>query len=208
VNHLTVGRVPGGALVQESRVLTMATDVLRLALHQPDYVSASHIAARLNLELGDGAAKVMDAGAVQIVVPAQYRASVPDLIARIEPLPVDMDVAARVVINERTGTVVLGGDVRLGSAAVAQGKLSVRIATQYEVSQPSPLSQGGQTTVVPQTEVKVEEKTGQMVNLEAGATLTDVVRALNMLGATPRDIIAIMQALKAAGALRADLVIL
>ena len=118
-----------------------------------------------------------------------------------------MDSVARVVINERTGTVVLGGDVRLGPAAVAHGNLSVRIATQYEVSQPAPFSQG-QTTVVPQTEVNVDEAQAKLVTLEPGATLSDVVRALNLLGATPRDIIAIMQALKAAGALRAEIVIL
>jgi flagellar P-ring protein precursor FlgI len=114
---------------------------------------------------------------------------------------------ARIVINERTGTVVMGGDVRLGPAAVAHGSLSVRIDTQLDVSQPAPFS-GGQTTVVPQTEVAVDEAQAQLVNLEAGATLADVVRALNLLGVTPRDIIAVMQALKAAGALRAELVIL
>ena len=116
-------------------------------------------------------------------------------------------VSARVAINERTGTVVMGGDVRLGPAAVAHGNLSVRIATQYEVSQPAPFS-SGQTQVVPQTELDVAESDAQLVALEPGATLGDVVRALNMLGATPRDIIAVMQALKAAGALRAELVIL
>jgi flagellar P-ring protein FlgI len=120
---------------------------------------------------------------------------------------VELDVTARVVINERTGTVVMGGDVRLGSAAVAHGNLSVRIATQYETSQPAPLS-GGQTTVVPQRQVDVEEGESQLVTLDAGATLSDVVRALNVLGVSPRDIIAVMQALKAAGALRAELVIL
>jgi flagellar P-ring protein precursor FlgI len=129
------------------------------------------------------------------------------LIARIEPLPVDLDVAARVVINERTGTVVLGGDVRIGPAAVAHGRLSVRIATQYEVSQPAPFS-NGKTQVVPQTDLNVEEHDAQIVNLEPGATLSDVVRALNVLGATPRDIITIMMSLKAAGALRAEVVIL
>ena len=129
------------------------------------------------------------------------------LIARLQPLPVTMDSVARVVINERTGTVVLGGDVRLGPAAVAHGNISVRIATQLNVSQPAPLSQG-QTTVVPQTEVNVDEAEARLITLEPGATLSDVVRALNLLGVTPRDIIAVMQALKAAGALRAELVIL
>jgi flagellar P-ring protein FlgI len=209
VNHLTVGRVPGGALVQESRPVPAGpTETIHLALHQPDYVSASHIANTLNKELGGSVATVIDAGAIAVQVPQEYKQSVPALLARIEPLPVDLDVTARVVINERTGTVVLGGDVRLGPAAVAHGKLSVRIATAFEVSQPNPLSPQGQTQVVPQTEVNVDESRAPMVNLEAGSTLTDVVRALNLLGATPRDIIAIMQALKAAGALRAELVIL
>jgi flagellar P-ring protein precursor FlgI len=210
VNHLTVGRVPGGGLVEITRSNGMApADVVRLALHEPDFVSARRVAAALNQELGAGSAKVLDAGAVAIQVPTQYRSEIPELIARIEPLPIDLDVAAKVVINERTGTVVLGGDVRIGPAAVAHGRLSVRIATRYEVSQPAPFSgAGAKTEVVPQTDVNVQENQAQMVNLEPGATLTDVVRALNVLGATPRDIITIMMSLKAAGALRAEVVVL
>jgi len=208
VNHLTVGRVPSGGLVEVTRSNGMASaDVVRLALHEPDFVSARRVALALNQELGAGSARVLDAGAVAILVPAPYRTEIPELIARIEPLPIDLDVAARVVINERTGTVVLGGDVRIGPAAVAHGRLSVRIATQYDVSQPLPYSKG-ETKVIPQTDVNVQENDAQMVNLEAGATLSDVVRALNMLGATPRDIITIMMSLKAAGALRAELVVL
>ena len=208
VNHLTVGRVPAGGLVQVSRSVGMGpAEVVQLVLREPDFLSARRVAAALDQELGQGVARVLDAGAVAIQVPPEYRNGIPDLIARIEPLPVDMDVVARVVINERTGTVVLGGDVRLGAAAVAHGRLSVRIATTYEVSQPLPFSRG-QTEVVPQTDVALEENDSQMVNLEPGATLGDVVRALNLLGATPRDIITIMQSLKAAGALRAELVIL
>jgi flagellar P-ring protein precursor FlgI len=118
-----------------------------------------------------------------------------------------VDSTARVVINERTGTVVLGGDVRIGPVAVAHGNLSVRVATDYQVSQPEGLSQG-QTTVVPQTQVNVNQEDRKLLALESGTTLADVVRALNTLGVTPRDIIAIMQALKAAGALRAEVVIL
>jgi flagellar P-ring protein precursor FlgI len=208
VNHLTVGRVPGGGLVQVSRAAAMGpAEVVHLALREPDFVSARRVAAALNQDLGAGTARVLDAGAVAIQVPPQYRDELPELIARIQPLPVELDVAARVVVNERTGTVVLGGDVRLGAAAVAHGRLSVRIATQFEVSQPAPFS-GGKTQVVPQTDVEVDENAAQIVTLEPGATLADVVRALNVLGATPRGIITIMQSLKAAGALRAELVIL
>lgn len=208
VGHLTVGRVPGGGLVQLSRIAALPTNnELRLSLNEPDFVSAGRVAKAINQELGPGAAHAVDAGVVSVQVPEEYRGSLPDLIARIQPLPVAMDSVARVVINERTGTVVLGGDVRLGPAAVAHGALSVRIATQLDVSQPAPLSQG-QTTVVPQTEVTVDEAEAKLITLEPGATLSDVVRALNLLGATPRDIIAVMQALKAAGALRAEIVIL
>jgi flagellar P-ring protein precursor FlgI len=208
VNHLTVGRIPRGALLQVARPSPIVdADALNLALNEPDFMSAGSLARAVNRELGADLAHVVDAGLVTVQVPAPYRASLPDLIARLEPLPVNVDTVARVVINERTGTVVLGGDVRLGPAAVAHGNLSVRISTQFDVSQPAPFSQG-QTTVVPQTDVEMEEGKAQLISLESGTTLADVVRALNLLGVSPRDIIAIMQALKAAGALRAEIVIL
>jgi flagellar P-ring protein precursor FlgI len=208
VNHLTVGRVPGGALVQVARqTMLPPTDVLRFSMREPDFISASRVAKAINIELGASSARVSDPGTIIVEVPQEYRAAVPDLVARLEPLPIAVDSTARVVINERTGTVVLGGDVRIGPVAVAHGNLSVRVATDYQVSQPEGLSQG-QTTVVPQTQVNVNQEDRKLLALEAGTTLADVVRALNTLGVTPRDIIAIMQALKAAGALRADVVIL
>jgi len=209
VNHLTVGRVPSGAVVQVGSSATItAADVVTLALREPDFVSAAHVAQAVNNDLGDGTARVVDAGSISVRVPAQYAGAIPDLMARLEVLSVDNDAVARVVINEKTGTVVVGANVRVGAAAVAHGNLSVRITTRYEVSQPSPMSKAGQTVVVPQTDVSVNEGRAQLVALEEGATLDAVVRALNGLGATPRDIIAIMQALKAAGALRADIVIM
>jgi flagellar P-ring protein precursor FlgI len=209
VNHLTVGRVPSGALVQVgSGTKLPTTDSLTLALREPDFVSASKLAAAINRELGDDTAHVIDPATVTLTVPAAYKASVAELMARLEVLPVDTDAAARVVINERTGTVVVGGAVRIGAAAVAHGNLSVKISTRLEVSQPLPFAKGGDTTVVPQTQVDVAQGDAQLVTLQEGTTLDSVVRALNALGASPRDIIAIMQALKAAGALRADIVIL
>jgi flagellar P-ring protein precursor FlgI len=208
VNHLTVGRVPRGALVQAARPATLTDQTtLNLALYEPDFASAARLAAAINMELGADSAHALDAGAVRVNVPSAYKGNLAELIARLEPLPVNIDAVAKVVINERTGTVVMGGDVRIGAAAVAHGNLSVRISTRLDVSQPAPLAQG-QTTVVPQTRLDVEEGDNKLIALDAGTTLTDVVRALNGLGATPRDIIAIMQALKAAGALRAELVIL
>ena len=208
VNHLTVGRVPRGATVQAFHPATLAgLETVNLALYEPDFASASRVAAAINMELGADAAHALDAGQVRVQVPPAYKGNLAELIARLEPLPVNIDAVARVVINERTGTVVMGGDVRIGAAAVAHGNLSVRISTRLDVSQPAPLSQGN-TQVVPQTRLDVDEGDNKLIALDAGATLTDVVKALNGLGATPRDIIAIMQALKAAGALRAELVIL
>ncbi len=209
VNHLTVGRVPRGATVQVARQTAIEPmETLRLTLHEPDFTSASHIASAINNELRTGVARVLDPGTVQVQVPGAYRSSVPDFIARLEPISVLMDAVARIVINERTGTVVLGGDVRLGPAAVAHGNLSVKIASDSEVSQPNALSKNGQTAVTQKVDIAVEEGRAQLVTLQSGTTLGEVVQALNALGVTPRDIISIVQALKAAGALRAEIVIL
>ncbi len=209
VNHLTVGRVPSGAQVQLAAGTTPPnSELLTLALREPDFVSASRVAEAINTELGPDTASIVDPGSVTVKVPPQYRTTVSMLMARLELLPVRTDATARVVINERTGTVVVGGDVRIAAAAVAHGNLSVKISTKYEVSQPNAFSRSGDTTVVPNTNVEVKETSAQLVSLEEGTTLEAVVRALNALGASPRDIIAIMQALKAAGALKADLVVL
>jgi flagellar P-ring protein precursor FlgI len=208
VNHLTVGRVPGGAIVQTAPEAKAATiDRLVFALRDPDFVTAARVANVINAFLGTPSAQALDPGSVILEVPTQYRASVPALMAQLETLSIDTDVVARVVINERTGTVVVGGHVQLGPAAVAHGNLSVRITTRYEVSQPNPFS-GGDTTVVPNTQVDVREGTARLVSMAEGTTLDAVASALNTLGASPRDIIAIMQALKAAGALRAEIIVL
>jgi flagellar P-ring protein precursor FlgI len=209
VNHLTVGRVPDGGAVQIGLGQTMSVGPsITLSLKEPDYVTASHVARAINTELGPSSARAIDPATITVVVPSEYQNAVADLMARLEPLTVTVDTAARVVVNERTGTVVVGADVRLGAAAVAHGNLSVRISTQYKVSQPTEFSQGGKTAVVPEEKVDVTEGQKQLVAMPEGTTLDAVVRALNALGASPRDIVAIMQALKAAGALRAELVII
>jgi flagellar P-ring protein precursor FlgI len=209
VNHLTVGRVPSGALVHVDVSTALPTaDTIALSLKDPDFITADRISQAVNRELGEGSARPIDSATVSIRVPPNYRTTVPQLLARIEPLSVDVDAVARVVINERTGTVVVGGSVRLGPAAVAHGNLSVKISTRLEVSQPEAFSKNGATVVVPQEQVDVNEGRNQLLMLEQGTTLESVVRGLNALGASPRDIIAIMQALKAAGALRAELLIL
>jgi flagellar P-ring protein precursor FlgI len=209
VNHLTVGRIPGGALVQTGQRAELgASSSILLSVRQPDFSTAQRLAQTINAELGPDAAKALDSASVGVQVPAQYQGALSDLMARLEPLTLRVDTPARVVINERTGTVVVGGAVRIGAAAVAHGNLSVRVSTTFQVSQPTPFSSGGQTVVVPDQQVDVSEGTAQLVTLEEGTTLAAVVQALNALGVTPRDIIAIMQALRAAGALRAEIVII
>lgn len=208
VNHLTVGRIPGGAVVQASAPPTAMTgDVLTFALRDPDFTTATYVAQAINAHIGSVIARPVDAGTVRVAVPATFRQTLPEFVAELEILPVRTEVAARVVINERTGTVVVGGNVRLGAAAVAHGNLSVRITTRYQVSQPSAFS-SGDTVVVPNEKVELQEGRAKIVALEEGVTLEAVTNALNTLGASPRDIIAILQALKAAGALHAEIVTL
>jgi len=207
VNHLTAGRIPGGAIVQTMAPQVPAGDSLTFALREPDFRTASRVALAINTYLREGAARVIDPGSVKLTVPEKYKTIVPELMAEIEGLPIETDVVARVVINERTGTVVVGGNVRISPAAVAHGNLSVRITTRLNASQPLPYSKG-QTVVVPNSQVDVNEGTAKLIALEEGVTLEAVVGALNALGASPRDIIAIVQALKAAGALSAEIVIL
>lgn len=208
VNHLTVGRIPGGAIVENATAAPMPKlDALTFALHEPDFGTASKVASAINGRLGAGTARVIDPGSVAVQVPEKFKDLVPELMAELEVLQVETDVVARVVINERTGTVVVGGNVRVTAAAVAHGNLSVRITTQYTASQPLPYSQG-QTAIVPNRDIAVHEGTAKLITLPNGTTLDDVAGALNALGASPRDIIAIVQALKAAGALRAEIVIL
>lgn len=211
VNHLTAGRVPGGALVQvQPRGAVPEGDQVMLALNTPDFSTASRLATVVDGALGVGSARAIDPATVTITVPAHFKGNIPELMARIEPLPVESDMPARVVINERTGTVVIGSLVTLGAAAVAHGSLAVRISTQFNVSQPN-ASWGpsrAETVVVPNQQVDVKETDARLIALEEGVTLEAVVRALNSLGVTPRDIIAIVQALKAAGSLRAEIVII
>jgi len=211
VNHLTAGRVPGGALVQvQPRGAVPTGDQVMLALNSPDFSTASRLAAVIDGALGVGSARAIDPATVTITVPAHFKGNIPELMARIEPLPVDSDMPARVVINERTGTVVIGSLVTLGAAAVAHGSLAVRISTRFDVSQPNGAfgPSRAETVVVPNEQVDVKETDARLIALEEGVTLEAVVRALNSLGVTPRDIIAIVQALKAAGSLRAEIVII
>ncbi|HLJ96564.1 MAG TPA: flagellar basal body P-ring protein FlgI [Gemmataceae bacterium] len=207
-NHPSVGRIPGGATVErEARGNILCNGQLRLLLRQPDYVTANNIAFVINKRYPD-AAITLDAGSVQVIVPPAFLPK--DLVwfvGEIGLLEVTTDVEARVVINERTGTIVAGEDVKVSTVAVAHANLAILTTNEPVVSQPAPFSRGT-TTVVPRPGVGITEQTGTLKVIEHTVTVAELARALNALGVTPRDLIAILQALKQAGALHAELVVI
>lgn len=210
-NYAVVGRVPLGLLIERDAPTTLPQgDNLTLTLKEPDFTSALRIAAAIDSALGQKLAKPLNASTIAVTVPDQFQQSdgMVRLLATIEALEVSPDQVARVVINERTGTVVVGKDVRVAEAIVSHGNLTIQVRAIPVISQPAAFSQG-RTVVVPQTMTTVNEngKGGLMV-MEGGATVSDLAQALNTLKVTPRDMISIFQALKQAGALRADLVIM
>ncbi|MBJ6724822.1 flagellar basal body P-ring protein FlgI [Geomesophilobacter sediminis] len=207
-NHPTAGTIPGGGLVERELPNVLADKQnLRLNLHQADFTTAERIAQAVNTAFGAQTAALTDPGSVQLAVPAAYRGRVVQFVADLERLDVNPDVPARVVMNERTGTIVMGENVRISTVAVSHGNLTVVVKETPQVSQPGPLS-SGTTTTVPRTSIKVKEDRVNLSLLREGANLGDVVRGLNLLGVTPRDLIGIMQAIKAAGALNAELTVL
>ncbi len=205
-NHLAVGRAPqGGWVIKPIPARLVQHNALYLTLYQPDFTTATRIAQRINAELGAAHAQALDAATVQVEVVDDEPVA---LIARLEDLQISPETPARVVINERTGTVAMGEQVRILPVAIAHGGLTVRIRRELEVYQPPPLFSGGETVVVPQPSVEVEEQEGTVLQVRPQATLQDLVRALNALGVKPRDLIAIIQALKECGALQAELVVM
>jgi flagellar P-ring protein precursor FlgI len=208
VNHLTVGRIPEGASVeQDASVALGKMDTLSLLLRDPDFAVATDIAAAITKEMGKDVARAIDSRRIEIASPNADAGGVPTLMARIDALEIHVRAVAKVVVNERTGTIVMGGATRIGPCSIMHGNLAIEIATKFEVSQPAPLSKG-ETTVVPQTEVQATEKAAQLIQLKEGASVEDLVRGLQTMGATARDIVSILQAIKSAGALEADLEVL
>ncbi len=205
VNHPTVGRSPSGAIVERAAPSAEPGGVVRLQLRQSDFTTSARIAEAINKTLGGASpAKALNPGLVSVTVPPDYAARPTEFVALLEALNVDADVPARVVVNERTGTIVLGKDVRIRPVAILHGNLTVEIQTTFMVSQPNPLSQGS-TEVVPQTTVTGKEDKARNIVLKEGATVEELVRALTSIGSTPRDVIAILQNLRSAGALDAEL---
>ena len=211
VNHPTAGRVPSGAIVEQSPPTVEPGSVLRLQLHDADFTTAARIVQAVNKSLGSAGplASAKNSGLVEVQIPADYRNRSVEFIAQVESIQVNPDVPARIVINEKTGTVVLGSDVRISPVSILHGNLTVEVQTSYAVSQPAPFSgAGAQTVVVPQVGVGVKEDKARDVVLKEGASVDELVRALIAIGSTPRDIIAILQNLKAAGALNAEIEVL
>lgn len=211
-NHPTVGAIPGGAQI-EAEVISppIRTDgTVDFVLGLPNYTTIQRVAAAINGKFSRNVATVRDSGAVRIRVPTSDMADSAAFFAALENITVSPDVLARVVINERTGTIVSGGDVRISKVTVAHGDLKVSIATEYSVSQPyfiGRASEGVRTQVVPNTSINVEERDGGVVEVAGRSTVADLVRSLNRIKVSTRDIIAILQGVKAAGALHADLIV-
>lgn len=203
----TSARIPNGAIVERSvgfslRELTAVT----VALRSPDFTTAARVSETINAFLGGTAAETLDSGTIRVSVPSGYPGGVITLMTEIEKLTVVPDQHARVVINEENGVIVINQDVKIAPVAIAQGSLTVRITETPQVSQPSPFSSSGTTQTVNRTDIQVSESgTGRIAMLQRGASLRDLVNGLNSLGVSPRDLIGILQTLKSAGALRADL---
>jgi len=206
VNHPTVGRVPNGATVEKLAPSVPLGKVIHLQLKDADFTTAARIANTVNKQLGAGGsiARAENSALVTVDLPPGRGADPIQFMAELEKLQVKPDHIARVVVNERTGTVVLGEDVRIAPVAVMHGNLTVSIQTTYEVATPAPFTQG-QATVVPQTTVTSNEEKSRNVVLQEGATVEELVKALSAIGSTTRDVIAILENLRAAGALDADL---
>jgi len=209
-NHPTVGRVASGAIIEKNLSFDIGRDgTLEYQLRDADFTTSANMTATINRKFGSGTAFSDSSGSVKITIPKQFRNNIVPFISAVERLDVDADSIARVVVNERTGTIVMGKDVRLSTVAVSHGNLSLIITENYQVSQPNPFAEG-ETVIAPQTDITVAEEDGQLVllNMKKGISIGEIANALNAIGATPRDLIAIFQAIKASGSMHGDLIIL
>lgn len=208
-NHPTVARIVGGAFIEREIPFSFQDrDLLTLTLHRPDFTTAMRIAEAINHTFASGLARTLDAGTIDIDIPARYSDNMVQFVALIENLGVTPDAVSKVVINERTGTVVMGENVRISTVAIAHGNLTIQVKESADVSQALPFAEGGQTVVTPDTMVIATEERSPLFLLEAGSSLGELVGALNAIGVSPRDLMSVLQALKTAGALQATLEIM
>ncbi|MCP9451598.1 MAG: flagellar basal body P-ring protein FlgI [Nitrospira sp.] len=211
-NHQVTGIVPGGAIIEKEAVVDIDSwETVSVLLRQPDFTTAARVAEAIGGAFGKGSAVAVNAGQVRASVPPEFHGRVVEYIASIEGLDVAVDAAAKVVVNERTGTVVLGEHVRIATCAISHGNLTISVKNTLHVSQPpAPVvgSTGGQTVVTPDVQTEVKEQESRLMVVDQAVTLGDVVRALNAVGVTPRDLVAILSALQSAGSLQAKLEIM
>jgi len=208
-NHPTAARIPDGAHVEREVPFVFGQQrSLKYRLHDSDFTTVSRMTDEVNRYFKTPLARSLDAGQMEILIPAEFEGRVVDFVSQIERLEVVPDTLARIVVNEKTGTIVMGEQARISTVAVSHGNLNLVVSESANVSQPAAFARRGRTVVTPETEVDVTEDHGNLIVMEKGVNIGDVAAALNAIGATPRDLIAIFQAIKAAGALYADLVIL
>lgn len=206
LNHPTAGRIPNGAIVEKLAPSVVPQSHIKLQLHREDFTTATRITAAINGKFGTAGARPAHAensALISVDMPADYNSRNVEFLGELENIFVDADRPARIVIDERTGTIVMGKDVRIAPVAILHGSLTVEIQTTFNTSQPTPLSQG-QTTVTPAVNVTAKEEPAKNIVLKQGASVEELVRALTAIGSTARDVIAILQNLKAAGALEAE----
>jgi flagellar P-ring protein FlgI len=204
VNHPTVGRLPNGGIIERAAPSSPIGDKLHLQLQQADFATAALIAEAVNKQYGSDIAHADNAALVTVEIPETFRKDSSQFVADVERLTVEPDREARIVVNERTGTIIMGKQVHIAPVAIMQGNLTVEIQTTLNVSQPGPLS-NGTTKVTPQVDLGVKQEAAKNVVLQNGATVEELVQALTSIGSNPRDIISILQNLKSAGALEAEL---
>ena len=212
-NQQSGGIIPGGAIVERAVELDINSwDKFSLTMHRADFTTALRMSNVINAHLGHGVASAVSSGQVEVAVLGRFKGKIVQMIAAVEGLDVNVDVRAKVVVNERTGTIVMGDRVRLSSMAISHGSLTIKVKTDFNVSQPEApgfIGRGGRgagrTVVTPDVDTEVEEETNQVIQVDGSVTLGDLVKALNAVGVTPLDLVAILTAAKAAGALQAEL---
>ena len=207
-NHPTVGYIPGGAIIEKDLSLNLLEkNVMSLNLNNPDFTTCLRLTRVINMGLGEEFAQSVDAGTVEIKIPGEFRERLVEFISLVENLDIGTDAIAKVVLNERTGTVIMGENVRISTVAISHGNLSIIVKERERVSQPLPFSEG-ETVVTPDTEITIKEEDSLLMVVPEGVNLREVVGGLNAIGVSPRDLISIFQAIRASGALQAELVII
>ncbi len=209
-NQQSGGIIPSGAIVEKAVKLNIEKwEFFSLSIRHADFTTSLRVAEAINTHFGSGVASPISSGQVKVVMPKSYKGKVVQLISAVEGLDVKVDVQAKVIVNERTGTIVMGEHVRLSSMAISHGSLTIKIKTTFDVSQPEAPGligdAAGETVVTPESDTTVEEEPGRVIQLDQSVTLGDLVKALNFIGVSPRDLVAVLTAAKAAGALQADM---